>query len=102
VSYHRIALHRSSSTPEISSVRRACSTISLRTDHNFQIEQWDEALAVFDEWSADVVPAAEPVVVFENAAVRALAKLSDVHSAHDWNRLAALYPDDALNDERDL
>jgi hypothetical protein len=69
----------------------------VAASHSFQIEQWDEALALFDEWSAD---AGEPGVVLDNAAVRALVRLADAFAARDEDRIAALYPDDAVNDDR--
>jgi hypothetical protein len=62
----------------------------VAADHNFEIEQWDEALELFDDWSTDVAPAAERGAVRENAAVRALARLIDLITASDGGPAGAL------------
>jgi hypothetical protein len=71
----------------------------VAADHNFQIEQWDEALALFDEWTARA-PTAELPGVRDNAAVRVLARHVEVVAARDWDRFAELLADDVVSDDR--
>jgi hypothetical protein len=66
-------------------------------NHIFQIEQWDDAVAVFDEWSG--APMA-PSPALENDVTRAMAQLRELFSARDWDAVAGLYPEGVGCDDR--
>jgi hypothetical protein len=66
-------------------------------DHTFQVEQWEDAVAVFDGWPAR---APAPAPVLENAATRAMAQLRELFAARDWDAVAGLYPEGVGCDDR--
>ena len=59
----------------------------------FDVEQWDEALALFDEWSG-------PGSGLSNRATRAQDTYSAAFAARDWDAMAASYADDIVSDDR--
>ena len=63
----------------------------------FDPADWDDALALFDEWSTEPMA---PSPALENDATRALAQLAEALQPQDWDRLTALYPEDAVSEDR--
>jgi len=76
----------------------------LAEEHFFPIEQWDDARALFDEWSKPPeLEAAEPPVSatgLSNRATRAQDAYNAAFAARDWDAMAASYTDEIVNDDR--
>jgi class 3 adenylate cyclase len=69
----------------------------------FPAEDWDAALARFDELAAAALEPATTTAdsyAQSNRAVRCAHAYDDAYAAQDWDRIAASYHEDVLNDDR--
>ena len=82
---------------EYAQVTRVDAAGLIAEEHFFQIEQWDEALSLFDEWSAGP-PASAGLP--SNQATRWQDAYTEAFAARDWEAMTASYAADVVNDDR--